>query len=628
MNAALARRTLEQRHGHPPQYPQVRPAITARAVVVLAEHHVQHPVQAVLDPPVPAHQAPQSLRPAAVAADVQLQLATVLALHLPLPADGHQRLDVHPLRGQPDRVVDHRHIPLLVATVSLLQARKRVMAQAREVTLEGLEQQPLAGLLQRRLVALDRQQVIAPLLPNLLGYVHLAAGRVDGDQGPFQVEDAEQLRDSGDLVGAFFHLLLTQDQVVGHRPGADQVQATAGRGLGTAAGGLAVDGNGLEPAGRAQGRHPAAEAGSELAGVQGGEDAAEGVVGGDAVGQGQEAPEPVVLGMAEGLDVGPGLGPADDGAQGEDEDVAQGVQLGAIEAGVRQVGEVVDQGQLGRCHGGSSGCPSWSSGPATKSCNKLRAAVMLRAGPSRRLPHAWPKTYPVDHPGGGSADPGGRRSQSPLVLVPGAACPHRPGRRRRGACRRGRLPAGVRSGHRLAHLPALRAGRADQTPAGRPPPGAPAGDFPPSSAPRSSNSPAWSPSPRGCTSRTGPARTWPARPSRTGSLKPSAPPWSVASSRRWTSSRTARATGAQRGWTSGSRSGPRRSSGATGMRSGWPAGAFGSSAPTRSPTCRCWSETRSAGPSPATSSSRSSSIPGTAPSTCCCSWWSTPARWS
>src|SRR6266545_610604 len=332
--------------------------------------------------------------------------------------------------------------------------------------------------------------------------------------------------------------------------------------------------------------------------------------------------------LADAL-VGPGR-PAVGGV-GLEQDAGAGALLGGQRNLVPLHGvppeTVTASGEPTRMHQASQKWPA-TSGPATKSCNKLRAAVMLRAGPSRRLPHAWPKTYPVDHPGGGSADPGGRRSQSPLVLVPGAACPHRPGRRRRGACRRGRLPAGVRSGHRLAHLPALRAGRADQTPAGRPPPGAPAGDFPPSSAPRSSNSPAWSPSPRGCTSRTGPARTWPARPSRTGSLKPSAPPWSVASCRRWTSSRTARATGAQRGWTSGSRSGPRRSSGATGMRSGWPAGAFGSSAPTRSPTFRCWSETRSAGPSPATSSSRSSSIPGTAPSTCCCSWWSTPARWS
>ena len=46
--------------------------------------------------------------------------------------------------------------------------------------------------------------------------------------------------------------------------------------------------------------------------------------------------------------------------------------------------------------------------------------------------------------------------------------------------------------------------------------------FPPSSGLRSSNWPAWSQSPRGCTSPTGPARTWPAKPSSTASSRPSA----------------------------------------------------------------------------------------------------------
>ena len=58
MNAALARRAFEQRHGYPPPHAQVRPAIAARPVVVLAEHYVQHPVQAVLNPPVSARQPP------------------------------------------------------------------------------------------------------------------------------------------------------------------------------------------------------------------------------------------------------------------------------------------------------------------------------------------------------------------------------------------------------------------------------------------------------------------------------------------------------------------------------------------------------------------------------------------
>ena len=45
------------------------------------------------------------------------------------------------------------------------------------------------------------------------------------------------------------------------------------------------------------------------------------------MGQGPEALEEVALGMAEGLAVGPGLGPPEDGAEGKDEEVGQGGSL-------------------------------------------------------------------------------------------------------------------------------------------------------------------------------------------------------------------------------------------------------------------------------------------------------------
>ncbi len=51
------------------------------------------------------------------------------------------------------------------------------------------------------------------------------------------------------------------------------------------------------------------------------EDTFEGVVRGDAVGQFQEATQPVLSAASEGLDVGPRVGAGDDGADGEDEDV-------------------------------------------------------------------------------------------------------------------------------------------------------------------------------------------------------------------------------------------------------------------------------------------------------------------
>ena len=108
--------------------------------------------------------------------------------------------------------------------------------------------------------------------------------------------------------------------------------------------------------------------------------------------------------------------------------------------------------------------------------------------------------------------------------------------------------------------------------------------FPPCNVHRSFNWPAWSQSPRACTSPTGRARIWPAKRSKMGSSRPSAIGRSKRSSIRWTSSRIARGIGGRLASTLTSRSVPRRSSGATPTPSGWPGGASGWSVPMRNPT--------------------------------------------
>ena len=110
--------------------------------------------------------------------------------------------------------------------------------------------------------------------------------------------------------------------------------------------GLAVDGDDLALGRFVQRLDPTKEAPLELGGVKPLEEAAVGVVTGDAVGQVQEGLEPVVLGLAEVLDVVPGVGPGDDGADGDGDDVEQFVEAGAVDAGVGQVGEVVGEGQF------------------------------------------------------------------------------------------------------------------------------------------------------------------------------------------------------------------------------------------------------------------------------------------
>src|SRR5262245_11368669 len=365
LEAALALVLPQQRYRHAPEHRQVLSRVAGPGpALVLAEHHVQDPVQPVLDAPVPPDRGGELPRADGGAADEVVPLLAVRPFDPALAVDHHHRLEVLPLAlgPQPLRVVDHRVRPLLPAAVAGLLADVGVETHRREVLLAGLVEAGGDVRVQRRLVLLDRQHVVAFLLADLGSDPLLAAHGVDGGDGPGQLQGLQQLGHGRDLVGVALDRLLAQRQAVLLGPDADQVQAAAqGPLAGRAAHGLAVDLHALEAAALADGVHPADEAVLEGPGAQGGEDAVAGVVGGDAVGQFQEALEPPPLGVAELLHVVEAVGAAEDGARGEDEDVLELVLLGAVNARVGQGGEVAGDRQVGLAHGCSSGLPRWST---------------------------------------------------------------------------------------------------------------------------------------------------------------------------------------------------------------------------------------------------------------------------
>ena len=76
----------------------------------------------------------------------------------------------------------------------------------------------------------------------------------------------------------------------------------------------------------------------------------EGVMGGNAVGQLQEALEPVLAAAGEGGHVNPGVGPGNNGTKGHDDDVQEQVTLAAIDAWVFEAAEAFAESKLGPCH--------------------------------------------------------------------------------------------------------------------------------------------------------------------------------------------------------------------------------------------------------------------------------------
>src|SRR5262249_53038700 len=153
-----------------------------------------------------------------------------------------------------------------------------------------------------------------------------------------QLEQPQQFGDGGDLVAFGGDRHLGQTQAVRGCPGADQMQA-GGLGARGAAHRLAVNGNVAEGQGATGGGGPRGESLLKGPRVQGGEDAVEGVVAGDTVGQLQtQATQPSLLGDAKGSNTVPGVGPRQQRRQGADQNVAQQVVI--AEGRMARVGDV------------------------------------------------------------------------------------------------------------------------------------------------------------------------------------------------------------------------------------------------------------------------------------------------
>jgi len=74
------------------------------------------------------------------------------------------------------------------------------------------------------LIFLDRQDVVAAALDDLLGNGFLTAHRIDRHQGAMQVQQLQQLGNSGDFIGLAVHRHLAESEVVLGGLGADQMQ--------------------------------------------------------------------------------------------------------------------------------------------------------------------------------------------------------------------------------------------------------------------------------------------------------------------------------------------------------------------------------------------------------------------
>jgi hypothetical protein len=106
---------------------------------------------------------------------------------------------------------------------------------------------------------------------------------------------------------------------------------------------LAVHGDDLAVGDLVDGVDPGQEAVDKLLAVQGGVDAADGVLRGDAIGQLQVLFQPGPLGMAEFLHADKVVGAADHGGDGQKEDVAELVSLAALDTRILKLVKIAKE---------------------------------------------------------------------------------------------------------------------------------------------------------------------------------------------------------------------------------------------------------------------------------------------
>ena len=148
------------------------------------------------------------------------------------------------------------------------------------------------------LVVFDLQDILAVGVEDLLGDVLLTTQGVDGYHRPVEFQQLQQLLDGREFLALARSLDLGKDQVIGGHEGADHVghAALVPAVLEAAAQALAVDGHQLAGGELHQVLHPLHEAVFKSLRLQFGKNVAEGVVGGNAVGQLQKGPQPGQLG--------------------------------------------------------------------------------------------------------------------------------------------------------------------------------------------------------------------------------------------------------------------------------------------------------------------------------------------
>jgi len=199
----------------------------------------------------------------------------------------------------------------------------------------------LDGVMQRGLIPFRGDNIVGVALHNRLRRPHLAVECIHRDDAAGQGQFVQERGYGGDLVRFWVHLLLAQDEPVGAGPRGDHLHRRLAPRLGSRfAQGLAVHGHQVAVGGRVDRCEPGQEARLQFGRFEVGQHPIEGVVRGDAVRQGQDRAQPVLLRLAKGHHAGWSFRAAEHGTNRDRQNVQQLVIPGPLNAWVSQVAKM------------------------------------------------------------------------------------------------------------------------------------------------------------------------------------------------------------------------------------------------------------------------------------------------
>ena len=157
--------------------------VCSQAALVIAEDHVEHPVEAVFDGPMVADERANQIGDENQRGNVETRLAFDLAAGLTGALDHDDTLEARPLMAflKPVDIVDNRDVSGLDATVVAIDRA----GTDREHRLWVVQKGPRV-LVQRPLISLQRHDVVAALSNNLSRDLALTVERIDGHDGAFE----------------------------------------------------------------------------------------------------------------------------------------------------------------------------------------------------------------------------------------------------------------------------------------------------------------------------------------------------------------------------------------------------------------------------------------------------------